>query len=66
MNTRYAYVNLPHGNDLTAELDKPWLPFASMSAAILAGKTVARPGAVRVNVIDQGDADPSKFDLFKK
>lgn len=59
--THRAFVNLIHGDDLTAELDKPWLPFRTMSAAILAGKAVAKPGEVRVDVIDQGDADPTKF-----
>ena len=58
---RKAYVNLLHGDDLTAELDKPWLPYRTMSAAILAGKAVAIPGEIRVDVIDQGDADPAKF-----
>ena len=60
---RTAYVNLLHGNDATATLDKRWLPFRTMQAAITASQAAAAQplGGVSVRIVDDGDADPAQF-----
>ncbi len=58
---RTAYVNLLHGNDATATLDKRWLPFRTMQAAITASQAAVIPGEVSVRIVDDGDADPAQF-----
>ena len=63
MTSHTIYLNIIHGNDITAAPDDPKRPYRTMDAALAARAELITQPDHHCQILDQGANDPAAFRL---